>query len=386
MSQILIIDDDPTMRLTLSRSLKNQGYEVAVASNGEEGFSEAKRLHPSLIICDWMMPLMDGLEVCRRVKATKELSNTYFILLTARDQVDDLVKGLENGADDFLAKPPRMNELRARVSAGLRLHQANQDLQTQKSRLEAELGQAAEYVRSLLPHPLEGNVTTKSCFLPSTQLGGDCFDYYWLDKDHLVVYLLDVSGHGVGAALLSVSVLSLLRTRGLRSSSEVLATTDFRQPNEVLAALNHNFQMSDHKDMYFTIWYGVYNPSKRQLVYSSGGHPPAVLITGDSPQTSQVLMLKTPCLPIGMLADVTFENAYCDVNKSSTLYLFSDGAYELSKKDDTIWGINALVEVLTESHYQGGAALEKVLACAFEIRKHADNFEDDFSLLEVNFD
>lgn len=119
MPQILIIDDDPTIRLTLQKVLSTQGYEVAMAKDGEEGLNKAKELHPSLIICDWMMPLMDGLEVCNRIKSNIELSNIYLILLTARDQEGDLVRGLEMGADDFLSKPPRINELRARVRAGL---------------------------------------------------------------------------------------------------------------------------------------------------------------------------------------------------------------------------------------------------------------------------
>ena len=120
MPQILIIDDDPTIRMTLQKFLKSQGYGVVLAKDGEEGLAMAKELHPSLIICDWMMPIIDGLEVCRRIKNDVGLANIYLILLTARDQEGDLVKGLEMGADDFLSKPPRINELRARVRAGLR--------------------------------------------------------------------------------------------------------------------------------------------------------------------------------------------------------------------------------------------------------------------------
>ena len=147
MPQILIIDDDPTMRMTLQRFLKIQGYDVISAKDGEEGLAKAKELHPSLIICDWMMPIIDGLEVCRRIKGSVELANIYLILLTARDQEGDIVKGLEMGADDFLSKPPRINELRARVRAGLRLFQATQELQRQKQLIEQELSQASQYGR-----------------------------------------------------------------------------------------------------------------------------------------------------------------------------------------------------------------------------------------------
>lgn len=110
---------------------------------------------------------------------------------------------------------------------------------------------AADYVRSLLPPPLEGTISTEALFLPSVQLGGDCFDYYWIDEEHLAIYLLDVSGHGVGSALLSVSVLNVLR-------SQSLPKTNFCQHSQVLSTLNQSFQMDNHNDKYFTIWYGVY--------------------------------------------------------------------------------------------------------------------------------
>ncbi|WP_019499525.1 PP2C family protein-serine/threonine phosphatase [Pseudanabaena sp. PCC 6802] len=387
MCQILIVDDDPTMRLTLSRSLKKQGYEVFVATNGEEGLKEALRLRPALIVCDWMMPMMDGLEVCRHVKTEDTLANTYFILLTARDQVVDIVQGLENGADDFLSKPPDLNELKARVRAGLRLYQANHALQVQKQYLEAELAQAAAYVRSLLPHPLEGQIATRSCFLPSAQLGGDCFDYYWLDRDRLVFYLLDVAGHGVGAALLSVSVLNLLRTSGQKGSAQILGSTDLSQPHEVLSALNDYFQMSGHQDMYFTIWYGVYNKSNQQLAYSSGGHPPAILVnnSNDSPDGKEIVKLKTSGLPIGMISDVEFETKICNIPPGSKLYLFSDGAYEIAQADDSLWGLDSLIDALISPVGQGENSLDIALHKATLTAKHGDKLEDDLSLLELSF-
>lgn len=175
MFKILVIDDDTIIRELLKRTLKKQGYDVVVASNGEEGIEKAKELRPALMICDWIMPRLTGIEVCRQVKAMPELSTTQFFLLTSLTAVDDRVKGLDAGADDFLSKPIEMNELYARVRAGLRLHQLSQDLQTQKQLLETELSEAAEYVRSLLPEPLEEPVRIEAKFIPSRQLGGRLF-------------------------------------------------------------------------------------------------------------------------------------------------------------------------------------------------------------------
>ena len=128
MSKILIIDDDPSVRLVVRNSLQLLGHEVTVATNGEEGLIKAKQLRPNLIICDWMMPVINGLEVCRQVKSDPELSLAFFILLTIRGDVKDRVEGLDTGADEYLPKPIDMSELRARVGAGLRLQRLTREL------------------------------------------------------------------------------------------------------------------------------------------------------------------------------------------------------------------------------------------------------------------
>ncbi|MBD2681376.1 MULTISPECIES: PP2C family protein-serine/threonine phosphatase [Nostoc] len=395
MFKILVIDDDPTVRAVLKSTLKKQGYDVTVASNGEEGITQAQLLHPALIICDWMMSQLDGLEVCRRIRSAPELATTFFILLTARGaargEEDDRVRGLDAGADEFISKPIEMNELKARVRAGLRLYQLNQDLQskkqaleelnqdlrTQKQILETELAQAADYVRSLLPSPLVGTVTTENLFIPSAQLGGDSFGHNWIDDDRLAIYLLDVSGHGVGSALLSVSVLNVLR-------SQSLPNTNFSQPSEVLKALNHAFQMRKHGDKYFTIWYGVYHRLKRQLIYANAGHPPALLLSSNSIANIEIQQLNSLDLPIGFLPDIEFENAVLEVKENSNLYIFSDGAYEINQPDGKILGLDAFISKLMKYSQTDICNLNQLLTNILGFNAQ-DNLNDDLSLVKVNF-
>lgn len=378
MFKILVIDDDVAILELLKRTLKKQGYDVSVASNGEEGIEQAKQLRPALIICDWIMPRLTGIEVCRQVKATPELSTTQFFLLTSLGSVSDRVTGLDAGADDFISKPIEMNELYARVRAGLRLHQLNQDLQTQKQRIEAELAEAAEYVRSLLPEPLTEPVNIETKFIPSRQLGGDCFDYSWLDPDHLSIYLLDTSGHGLRAALPSVSVLNLLRSRSIPN-------INYYQPSNVLKALNITFQMTYQNDKYFTIWYGVYNRATRELIYASAGHPPAIMLTGDHPNNLKVERLKTRGMPVGMFIEAEYSDATHIIEKYSNLYIFSDGVYEIQQPDNNILGLDALVEILIKYNHLGSVGLEEIV----QVIKKANSgnpFDDDFSLMKVCFD
>ena len=384
MFQILLIDDDPIIQMVFRKTLAEEGYDVIIASSGEEGLEQAEKCHPALIICDWLMEGMDGLEVCHNIKSDPALTSTFFILLTSRTAIEDRVKGLDTGADDFLTKPIDVSELKARVRAGLRLYQSTQELQqlaqdlhSQKQRLENELAEAADYVKSLLPEPISGPVTIHTCFLPSQQLGGDCFDFYWLDSDHLVIYLLDVSGHGVGAALPSISVHNLLRSRSLPNAS-------LYQPHEVLKGLNTLFQMGKHNERYFTIWYGVYNLKNRQLTYASAGHPPAVLLDVATHDPTQIQRLKTIGLPIGMFPDTKYSSQVCDISSGSTLYVFSDGIYEVKQLDGHDWNLNGFIQLLTHCNSPCVSDLEQVVQ---KIKAMSGNqpFEDDCSILQVRF-
>jgi phosphoserine phosphatase RsbU/P len=374
MYSILIVDDDPVSQMMLKRILGQQGYRVEMAQNGQEGIQKAQEIKPALIICDWMMPIMDGLDVCRFIKTHSQLCTSFFILLTSRTDLDDRIEGLNAGADEFLAKPINMNELKARVRAGLRLYQLNQDLQVQKQALENELAEAVGYVRSLLPAPMEAPLRIESLFLPSRQLGGDCFDYFWLTVETLAIYLLDVSGHGLGAALPSVSILNLLRSRSLQG-------VNYANPAEVLTALNQSFQMSNHDNKYFTIWYGVYHLPSQTLTYSSAGHPPALLWTD---QGRHCQHLKTSGFPIGLFSEGGYTSSHCQVPLGSLMYILSDGVYEIYQPEGSIWGIDAFEKLLYDNAACYNKTLPEILD-SIQSSAKATAFMDDLSLLKIHF-
>jgi PAS domain S-box-containing protein len=268
-----------------------------------------------------------------------------------------------------------MTAIGSQIGQFIKRQQAEEEVRRQNEILQAELNQAAEYVRSLLPRPLTGTVTTEAQFVPSLQLGGDAFDYYWLDADHLAVYLLDVAGHGVRSALLSISVLNVLR-------SQSLPNTNFSQPSAVLTALNRVFQMNENGDDYFTIWYGVYNRVKRELVYACAGHPPAILLS-EASSTPSVSKLGALSIPIGMLPEADFDDDCYEIPPDSTLYLFSDGVYEIHQPDGEIWGLNAFIDLLTDYKKNNTGQLDPVL---HHIQGLNGNkvLDDDFSLLQIN--
>jgi sigma-B regulation protein RsbU (phosphoserine phosphatase) len=242
--------------------------------------------------------------------------------------------------------------------------------------LNSELVEAADYVKFLLPQTIaEGPVKADWRFVPSTTLGGDALGYHWLDEDSFAIYLLDVCGHGVGAALHSVSVLNVLRSRNLPN-------VDFREPEQVLAGLNSIFPMDNHRSMYFTMWYGVYKLSSRLLTYASGGHPPALLIQDTAGNGSEIRELRTPNLFIGGLDGIDFECDEVEIKPGSRFYVFSDGVYEIMNENGTCWEFEDLKCYLEDSCARGKFIMDDLLR---HVRRIAgsETLEDDFSLLEI---
>jgi len=226
-----------------------------------------------------------------------------------------------------------------------------------------------------LPEKLDGErFKTDWVFQTSTALGGDCFGYHEICEGFYAFYLLDVCGHGVGAALLSVSAMNVLR-------SQTLSSVDFKDPAQVLCALNNAFEMEKQNGMFFTLWYGVYDYKARTLCYASGGHPPAMLLTqGQEPKP-----LNTRGMVIGGIQNQEFAKECVDVPEGALLYIFSDGVYEVPYADGS--GMMTLEEFskeLAKAPQQGISKVESMRKFAQDAQGQKQ-FLDDFSLLEIVF-
>jgi sigma-B regulation protein RsbU (phosphoserine phosphatase) len=246
-----------------------------------------------------------------------------------------------------------------------------------QKQLADEVAQAAKYVCSLLPEPLrQGPVQVDWRFVPSTQLGGDSFGYHWLDDDHFAVYLLDVSGHGVGASLLSVSAMNVLR-------SQSLPNTDFRDPAQVLERLNTTFVMEQHDNRYFTIWYGVFSNTSRQLAYAGGGHPSALLQSSAGPTSAEMQQLESQGPPIGWNLGLPFEATIVTLDAGTRLFIFSDGVFEIEKTDGENWTFDEFL-LFMAAVPQGINPMDRLLAQTRQLHG-SDILADDFSMLELRF-
>lgn len=292
------------------------------------------------------------------------------------DELGQFASGFSAMAREIRLREERLSEWNANLEKTVEertaaLAQAMEKVEKSNQAMAAELAEAASYARAVLPQKLSGPVATDWIFETSTQLGGDSFGYRWIDDDHLALYLLDVCGHGVGAALLSVSVVNVLRTGSL-------AGADFLDPTSVMECLNVSFPMERHNDMYFTAWYGIYSLSSRTINYACGGHPPAVLVAPGGAVAH--LSAKGPI--VGAFPRARYETASAEVSPGSRLYLFSDGTYEIDRPGAAMMTPEEFSAILAKP--AEGSKLEAVLA---EIRRQqqSDEFADDFSLLEFRF-
>lgn len=285
------------------------------------------------------------------------------------------IRDRNGNVEDFVAQ---IADITAMVEAGERNAILTQRLQRQSDRMAAELESAAEYMTSIMPSGLTGPVEVVSRYLPSRELGGDCFDYGWLDNDHLLVYLIDVSGHGIEPALLSVSVHNMLRSRSLGIETMV-------EPAAALAELNRLFQMGEQVEHYFTVWYGVYRASTRTLRYASAGAPPAFALRTAADGTFSVTELSTQGKPVGMFDDTEFTSASYVVPPGCRILIFSDGAYELALSEGQLLSIdefkNLYIQLARSSNCAINALVEELAA-----RTPANSFEDDCSLVHLAFD
>ncbi|MEM7758476.1 MAG: SpoIIE family protein phosphatase [Cyanobacteria bacterium P01_A01_bin.40] len=378
---ILVADDDHSTRILLRLILEKDGYQVIEVENGKDCIAAWQEHQPDMILLDAVMPIMDGFSCCQRLNQNDHKLDIPVLMITGLNSRKSVDQAFAAGATDYITKPIHPPVLRQRLARILQaakskaaLEASEAKLLEQNLKLQSELNQAADYVSSLLPPPLTEKIAIEHHFAPSAQLGGDIFDYYWLDDNHLVVYLLDVAGHGVKSALLSISILNLLR-------SQSLYNTNFYEPWTVLTELNRMFPMNEQGDNYFTIWYGVISVRDRELVYGSAGHPPGILL---SRENQSIQYLDNDNIPIGMLDGYFFEQESYSVKPGDCLYILSDGVYEIPQENNKIWGIHNLVKLISKYQHSNSFNLENLKNFIQNLHQNKI-LDDDFSILKINF-
>lgn len=300
------------------------------------------------------------------------LSSSFTVLLLLALLINYYVQAATKAENDLKAANLELSEKKTQLEQVL----SERNLVLQQ--LSQELEEAADYVRSILPPPItEGDIRTEYCFIPSTSLGGDAFGYHWLDEDHFAFYLIDVSGHGVGAALLSVSVINALR-------SQSLPDTDLKDPENVLSSLNIAFPGEKNNDMFFTLWYGVYHKKTRELTYASAGHPPALFFDDSDSKDSPAILLRTPNYVIGGMPDIKYKKNKHRIGPHTRLFVFSDGVYEIEKSEGKMWRFSEFIEFMNSKRSDVQTSLDGLYRHALNLGR-SKKFEDDFTIMGIEF-
>lgn len=342
--RVLVADDSRVNRSLLKGILSRHGFEVLEAADGEAALVTARETLPELILLDIDMPLLDGFGVCSELKKHAETAEVPIIFLSSFDESEQKIKGLELGAADYVTKPFDRGEVLARVRTQLRvlhltrsLRDANRELLRQRQSLDDDLHAAAEIQRSLLPDlGAEPSLRADWRFRPCSSIGGDMFNRLRLNSRQTAFYIVDVAGHGVPSALVSISVnhrlsQAWLAEQGGDGSPVALS------PSRVLRRLDFEYPI-ERFNRFFTIAYLLLDTVSGRLSYSCAGHPPPMVLRRDG----SVRRLEEGGPPIGLGEYLDFEEGEVRLDPGDRLVLYTDGVVEAPDGRGALLGIDGL--------------------------------------------
>jgi sigma-B regulation protein RsbU (phosphoserine phosphatase) len=379
---VLLVDDQRIIAEAVRQMLQGEpDITLHHCQDPTRALDAAAEVQPTVILQDLVMPDIDGLTLVKFFRANPATRDVPMIVLSSKEEPAIKAEAFALGANDYVVKLPDRLELIARIryhSRGyislLQRNEAYATIEQHRRRLADQMEAAEKYVRKLLPAPLAGPVSARWTYEPCSDLGGDTFGYHWLDERRFCLYLIDVSGHGLDSALLSVTVMNVLRSRALGS-------VDAGHPGQVLGALNEAFPMEEYGDKFFTIWYGVYDASTATLTYAGAGHPPPLLFEGVAEAPAQ---LAGGGPMIGAMPWPEFETASRRVPAGSRLYLYSDGVHEIHKADGGEWPFDEFVAFMARPRRSDAAISDELLAHVRDLHG-TPVLDDDFSMVEVRF-
>lgn len=396
--KILLVDDDSIARGVLSKLLRLQGHDVVVATDGQRAWELVKQADISFIVSDWLMPHLPGVDLCRKIRAAPLDRYIYIILCTSKGARSDLIEGMDAGADDFLVKPISPEELRVKVRAGERLlslqqglaeknrelARINSSLQDAHQLLKKDLEAAAWMQRRLLPSPATQahGLRCEWRLQPSGYVAGDTFNFFAIGEHHVAFYLLDVSGHGVPAAMLSVALSMMLtadETAGnpLKRYQPESHAFDILSPGEAIRVLNQRFPAQD--DRYFTMIYGLFDSNSSTLNLAQAGHPSPIFIS----RTGQIKLLGTGGMPVGLVPEIDFDCFDIHAGPGDKLLLYSDGVTECTDIHGQAFGERRLLAFLEQRGMEPLDALLEGLLAEIKAWRAIPQFADDVSLLAI---
>lgn len=397
--RILIVDDSAMIRMMLEHALKKWGYQPIAVDNSTAAIACLLAEPIQFVITDWIMPGGDGPSLCRKIRELNQAFYVYIILVTSLEGSQSLVDGMDAGADDFVHKPIQMDELHARIKAGVRVLELEKTLQERNLKLQElsthllsaqeiinrDLQLAERMQRKLLPTggtTVQG-VAIDGLFCPSGHVSGDIYNFFRLDEEYIGFYSVDVAGHGVAAAMMSFT-LSQLLTPDLNRGSPLKCSLPHAPYYEIVThsaavveALNNQFQMDAVNSLYFTMIYGVVNTKLRTINLCQAGHPNPIYL----PKAGQAQLIGDGGFPVGITTLAEYESITLNYQQGDRLFFYSDGITECTNKTGEMFGEKRLVEFIEQTRQLMISEVLNLLAQRMRLWRGGEQFDDDISML-----
>ncbi|HUQ69435.1 MAG TPA: SpoIIE family protein phosphatase [Planctomycetaceae bacterium] len=399
--RILLVDDETISRNLLQFQLEQWGHVVQSASDGTQAWDLLQIHDYRVVITDWNMPGMTGIDLLRKIRASHCDAYIYVILLTSNSEKEALVTGMTTGADDFLTKPVDPNELQARLHPSRRiidlehrlaernreLEGRNKQLSDTNAKTKRDLDAAAQIQQAFLPSRVQEipHVRIAWRYSPCNELGGDMLNVLRLDEQHVGVYVLDVSGHGVQASLMAVAACRHLSS--YKDGASALwrrrdGSSDYclLSPAAAVAQINFQFVAQSLGEQYFTLVYGILNQNSGEFRYALAGHPPPV----HAPASDPSVFLSGNGVPIGII-ETDYEEHSIQLQSGDRLFFYSDGVTETMDVNHELFGNSRLLQTLENtSDYSLDTTLTETLRHIAVWRGDAP-IHDDISMLALEY-
>jgi len=381
-ARLLVVDDNEDNRYTLIMRLQLEGYEnITAADDGENALELLRTQDFDLVLLDVMMPKVDGYEVLQRLKAAGQLHNIPVIMISALNEVDSVVRCIELGAVDYLAKPFDPVLLKARVGASLEKKRLRDEVAAHLARMESDLESARELQLSMLPTDFEKLTSAQRLEIfammePAHEVGGDLYDFFKLDDGTLCFFIGDVSGKGAAAALFMARTKNVIRliARLLRGANGSVPT-----PAEIVAAVNHELCQDNTGMMFVTLFFGILDPATGEIGFVNAGHNPPYHLAGNK------VVSITGCSgrALGVRSNSAYETGNLTLAAGDAIFLYTDGVTEAFNNNDQMFSEERLEAVLRD--VAGGRPEGIITAVSGAVRAFADGAEqsDDITAAVV---
>jgi len=379
--KVLVVDDTPANVKIIKKFIEPKGYEVTVAENGQEALEMYQSNKPEIVLMDIMMPIMDGYEATQKIREWDEGHWVPLIFLSAKTSIDDQVKAIEMGGDDYLTKPIDLRLLEAKLSAMMRIVKIQRELKATSHKLsgyveqaEAELDLAKRLMKNMLQtYTVEGIDNVSRYSVAMKVISGDISIVY-KSPNKLYVLLADATGHGLSAAISLIPATQLFYAMVQQEESI----------GNIATSINRTLKALLPCDRFVAATIATIDEANHCIEVWNGSNPSPIIV---DEQGNLLKTFEQTNFAFGIVGDAAFstETESYHYTQNTELLLYSDGLTELRNEDGSIIGVEGLVDTLslkvdTAHEYKNAY---NVLLDYVEKFKGEGGFEDDLSLISV---